>query len=141
MDPVALAPLPDPGEPLADQIRQRLERLLGRSLADARLHDHTQAERLTRRLGAAAFTLGRHIYVRPGLARAAEHDPAALALLAHEAPPVTQQTPPPLGVPGLPAPPTARPTRPLAPARPPGPVIQRAMDGSTDAEQQALANE
>src|SRR5690348_10234703 len=128
MDPVALAPLPDPGEPLADQIRQRLERLLGRSLADARLHDHTQAERLTRRLGAAAFTLGRHIYVRPGLARAAEHDPAALALLAHEATHVAQQAPPILdhARPGEhhPPPATSHP-RPLAAARPPGTVIQR----------------
>ena len=56
----------DAGEPLDVPIRRRLERLLGRSLADMRVHDDAQAEQVVSQLGAEAFTLGRHVYTRRG---------------------------------------------------------------------------
>src|SRR5690348_7655074 len=59
-----------------------VERLLGRSLSDVRVHDSSQAGDLARRLGARAFTVGRHVYARPELLRAPA--PQAAALLAHE---------------------------------------------------------
>lgn len=99
MDPVELAPSDERGEPLGAAIRRRLERLLGRSLADVRVHDDPQAERLTRQAGAQAFAVGRHVYLRPGgrAARTAQER----GLLAHEVAHTTQQTPaPPDGMPG-----------------------------------------
>jgi hypothetical protein len=97
-EPVELAPSADAGEPLAEHIRRRLERLLGRPLDDVRVHDHAQAERLTRQLGAEAFTLGRHIYVGRGVAAASTRQ--ALGLLAHESTHAVQQTNPTSAAPG-----------------------------------------
>ncbi len=59
-----------------------LARIRRRSLGDVRIHDSAQAGDLARRLGARAFTVGRHIYVRPDLASPAT--PEGDALLAHE---------------------------------------------------------
>jgi hypothetical protein len=125
MDPVELAPTADPGEPLADHIRRRLERLLGRSLDDVRVHDHEQAERLTRQLGAEAFTVGRHVYVRRG--GGIGHTSRNLGLLAHEATHVAQQT-------GA-AETAVSAARPLAAL----PVVQRTSGATAEgAEQEAL---
>lgn len=64
------------------EVKQWLQRAAGRSLGDVRVHDSTQAGELARRLGARAFTAGRHVYVRPELVRPFTRRGAAL--LAHE---------------------------------------------------------
>jgi hypothetical protein len=124
MDPVELAPSDDVGESLGAQVRRRLERLLGRSLAHLRVHQDPAAERLTRRLGAEAFAVGRHVYVRP-----AGRTARGGGLLAHEATHVAQQTAGPAG-----DPPGA-----LRSATP-RPVVQRAVSDDA-AEQEATAIE
>jgi hypothetical protein len=98
-----------------------LERLLGRSLADVRVHDSSQAGALAGRLGARAFAAGRHIYVRPDLLRPLT--PQGVALLAHELTHAVEQS----GAPAL-----AAPAMPLlmaggpGPAAPAPPAVQRA---------------
>src|SRR5437588_11448681 len=66
------------------------DRLRSRSLGDIRIHDSEQAGELVRRLGARAFTIGRHVFVRPELAKPGT--PKGEALLAHEAYHVAEQT-------------------------------------------------
>ena len=114
-----------PGEPLDAQVRRRLERLLGRSLADMRVHDDAQAEQLVGQLGAEAFTLGRHVYVRRGGRR--PQGATALGLLAHESTHVTQQTGPPAPAPGSSA----------TDGSGPPVVVQRAVGAAGPAHEQA----
>jgi uncharacterized protein YoaH (UPF0181 family) len=59
-----------------------VSRLIGRSLSDVRVHDTGQAGDLAGRLGARAFTAGRHVYVQPALVHPLT--PQGVALLAHE---------------------------------------------------------
>ena len=125
LDPQSLAPSADAGAPLADAIRQRLERLLGRPLGDVRVHDHAQAERLTRQVGAAAFTLGRHIYVGRGIGAARTRQ--ALGLLAHETTHAVQQSGP-AAVPSTPSAPPAMPLVQRAHTVAAGPGEQEATD-------------
>src|SRR3954453_13506692 len=81
-----------------------VERLLGRSLGDVRVHDSSQAGELAQRLGARAFTAGRHVYVRPELLRPPARSGAAL--LAHELTHAVEQAgaPPAAPAPLVPAP-------------------------------------
>jgi hypothetical protein len=67
-----------------------LGRLTKRLPGDIRIHDDTQAGELARRLGARAFTVGRHIYVRPDLVK--PMTPEGAALLAHEMSHATEQS-------------------------------------------------
>ena len=76
---------PGLGETLLPGIRARLERGLGVDLAALRIHTGERAHAAARRLGARAFTVGRHVYLGE---RATVHDDA---LLAHEAAHAIQQ--------------------------------------------------
>ena len=67
-----------------------VSRLIGRSLSDVRVHDTSQAGDLAARLGARAFTAGRHVYVQP--ARVHPLTPEGVALLAHEMTHAVEQT-------------------------------------------------
>jgi hypothetical protein len=112
-----------------------LERLLGRSLADVRVHDSGQAGALAARLGARAFAAGRHIYVRPDLLRPLT--PQGVALLAHELTHAVEQSDAPaIAAPAMPLL-TAPPAGPAAPAPP---AVQRALP-SGGGEQSAVAAE
>src|SRR5581483_10830666 len=88
------------GRPLPEPARGRLEARIGRSLADARVHDSDVGAALARRHGADAITVGRHII--GGRERLDAAHPAGFALLAHEATHVVQHLAPPpaLGVRG-----------------------------------------
>jgi hypothetical protein len=76
----ALASLPalGPGEPLPLSIRQPMETIFGRGLADVRLHTSPVAEML----GAEAFTTGENIVFAPG--RLDVRSPRGLGLMGHE---------------------------------------------------------
>ncbi len=80
----------DAESPRLQDIISWLERVTRRSLGDVRIHDSEQAGQLARRLGARAFTAGRHVYVRPELLRPLTHESAAL--LAHELYHVAEQS-------------------------------------------------
>src|SRR5689334_15318589 len=79
-----------------------VERLLGRSLGDVRVHDSAQAGELAGRLGARAFTAGRHVYLPADLLHAPT--PPRAALLAHELSHAVEQA----GAPPALPPPSAR---------------------------------
>lgn len=63
-------------------VKRWLERVTRRSMGDVRVHDSSHAGELARRLGARAFTAGRHVYVRPDLVKPSRQE--GMALLAHE---------------------------------------------------------
>jgi len=94
-----------------------VSRLIGRSLSDVRVHDTGQAGDLAGRLGARAFTAGRHVYVQPALVHPLT--PQGVALLAHEMTHAVEQT-------------AAAPVAPLPLSAPAGrpPTVQR-VPGST----------
>jgi flagellar motor protein MotB len=78
-----------PGRPLDRQLRARAERTFGADLGAVRVHADGLAGRLSRALGAQAFTTGQHIFFAPG-----EYRPASAGgrrLLAHELTHVVQQ--------------------------------------------------
>jgi len=93
------------GEPLRPSLRHRLEPQVGADLSTVRVHTGPSARSASRALQARAFTVGRDIWLGKG------ESPEDLALMAHEATHVVQQT-----------------------ARPPGhlaePTIQRAATPS-----------
>ncbi len=98
------------GMPDESNLTPWLERLIGRSLGDVRIHDSSQAGSLAGRLGARAFAMGRDVYVRPDLLRPLT--PRSVALMAHEvthavehggAAPVTAPSMAGLGMPHAPA--------------------------------------
>ncbi len=77
------------GQPLPDNLRQRMQPLLGVDLSGVRVHTDTQAHRLSQSLQALAFTTGRDIFFRQG-----EFNPnnqVGQELLAHELTHVVQQ--------------------------------------------------
>ena len=78
------------GSPLPDRVRETMERSFGADLGGVRVHTDGDAGRLSRELGADAFTHGRHIAFAPG-----KYDPDSRAgqwLLAHELTHTIQQT-------------------------------------------------
>src|SRR5215207_7920698 len=77
------------GQPLARGIGRRLERGLGHSFAEVRVHDDAAADAAARELGARAVTVGDDIFFRAGSYDPAT--PAGLHLLAHEAAHTVQQ--------------------------------------------------
>jgi len=78
------------GMPDESNLTPWIERLIGRSLGDVRIHDSTQAGALAGRLGARAFAVGRDVYVRPELLRPLT--PRSVSLLAHELTHAAEQT-------------------------------------------------
>ena len=71
-----------PGRPISSVDRVFLERAFGTDFRDVRLHTGPEADELCRRLGAAACTEGRDIFVRAGHYRPGTRE--GRLLLAHE---------------------------------------------------------
>jgi len=83
-------PLAEPGQPLADEVREPMEQGFGHDFKAVRIHANTAATRAARAVNALAFTVGRHIvfqrpYYKPQSA-------TGRRLLAHELTHVVQQT-------------------------------------------------
>jgi hypothetical protein len=89
-DPAAVRARLGPGGALDAGARTRLERGFGTSFAGVRVHTDTRAARLSRELGARAFTVGRDVAFGAG-----EYRPGTLAgdlLIAHELAHTVQQS-------------------------------------------------
>ena len=77
------------GRPLDTSLAQQFGSVLGRSVADVRVHtDHTAAS-LTRAVSARAFATGRDIFFAPGEYQ--PHSPMGRELIAHEVAHADQQ--------------------------------------------------
>lgn len=77
------------GQALDGEIAQRAGNTMGRDLSDVTVHTDSQADQLSRQLGAKAFTTGNDIYFRDGA-----YDPGSSDgqhLIAHELTHVVQQ--------------------------------------------------
>ncbi len=74
------------GSPLPADLRGFMEPRFGTDFSDVRIHVGPEDRRAARRIGARAFTLGRHIWFGEG------ETPANRKLLAHELTHVVQQT-------------------------------------------------
>jgi hypothetical protein len=77
------------GRPLDGRVRGPMEAAFGADLSSVRVHDDSDASRLSRGLAARAFTVGNHVAFGMG-----EYDPDSIvgqALLAHELAHVVQQ--------------------------------------------------
>lgn len=79
------------GKPLDDDLRGSMEQAFGRDLSAVRVHTGGDADRLSRSLGAEAFTTGADIYFRAGEYR--PETESGKELLAHELTHVAQQGP------------------------------------------------
>jgi Domain of unknown function (DUF4157) len=80
--PEVLVLEPSVGDPLAPSLRQAMQTHLGFDPGAARIHTGVAADRAARTLGAAAFTVGSHVFFAHG--RFAPQTPAGRALLTHE---------------------------------------------------------
>jgi hypothetical protein len=87
--PAAAPPALGAGEPLAGAQRRRLESAFADSFPEVRLHHGSEAARLSRALGARAFTYGSDVVF--GAHQYAPGTPSGDALLAHELAHVLQQ--------------------------------------------------
>ncbi|MEE8470674.1 MAG: DUF4157 domain-containing protein, partial [Dehalococcoidia bacterium] len=77
------------GQNLPDQMLSSFGRHLGRDFSDVRIHADSEADALSRQLGAKAFTTGQDIFFR-----ASDYDPQSaegMKLLSHEMTHVAQQ--------------------------------------------------
>jgi hypothetical protein len=77
------------GEALPDSVRASFEPHFGRDLSEVRVHSDSEADDLSRSLGAKAFTTGKDIFFRSG-----DYEPASdngRRLLGHEMTHVVQQ--------------------------------------------------
>ena len=77
------------GAAIPEAVRAPVERALGADLGDVRVHTDRSADRLSRGLGALAFTTGRDVFFRSGLYRPETAD--GRRVLAHELTHVVQQ--------------------------------------------------
>jgi len=77
------------GQPLADNIRQRMERAFNADFSDVQVHTDAEADELSRELGAQAFTIGKDIFLRADTFQPESQSGARL--LAHELTHVVQQ--------------------------------------------------
>jgi hypothetical protein len=77
---------PGNGRPLPAPVRAFMEPRFGKNFSDVRLHDGPEDRRVTRRIGARAFTHRRHIWLGPG------ETSQDRRLIAHELAHVVQQT-------------------------------------------------
>lgn len=94
-EPITSNSLPSGGEPIPEDLRPKMEAVIGGDFTAVRLHHNTQAATVTERLGAKAFTHKTDIYFNQG-----QYQPETKAgeqLLAHELTHVKQQ----MTVPGL----------------------------------------
>jgi len=82
-------PAPADGRPLPGSVRSYLEPRLRHDFSRVRIHDDERGARLSRALGAAAFTFGDDVYFARG--RFSPGDRAGIRLLAHELAHVAQQ--------------------------------------------------
>jgi len=78
----------NPGRPLPDGLRRRLESRFGRDLSDIRIHDGPDAAAAAEALGARAATLGEHVIFSEGTF--SPGTPAGDELIAHEVTHVVQ---------------------------------------------------
>ncbi|MGI5154097.1 eCIS core domain-containing protein [Microbispora sp. CA-102843] len=77
------------GQSLPEHVRVPMEQALGVDFTDVRLHTDSEADHLSRSLGARAFTSGRDIFLRRGQTDLT--GPAGRELIAHELTHVVQQ--------------------------------------------------
>jgi Domain of unknown function (DUF4157) len=77
------------GEPLAPSVRREMESALRADFGAVRVHADGQADRLNRKVDAAAFTVGHDVFFRAGTY--APESSAGRQLLAHELTHVVQQ--------------------------------------------------
>ena len=94
-EPITSNSLPSGGEPIPEDLRPKMEAVIGGDFTAVRLHHDTQAATVAERLGAKAFTHKTDIYFNQG-----QYQPETKAgeqLLAHELTHVKQQ----MTVPGL----------------------------------------
>ncbi len=78
------------GQPLDPAVQVQMSRSIGHDFSNVRVHASTEADDLSKRLGAIAFTNGHDIFFRAG-----KYDPASSSgqeLLAHELTHVVQQS-------------------------------------------------
>jgi len=78
------------GQPLADTIREPMERAMGSDFSDVRVHTNSEANELNQQLSARAFTTGKDVFFGKG-----EYSPGSSSgrkLIAHELAHVVQQT-------------------------------------------------
>ena len=64
--PIVERGLQKPGRPLDRELREYFEPRFGHSFAEVRVHDDREAAAGNRALGAAAYTVGRHIAFAQG---------------------------------------------------------------------------
>jgi hypothetical protein len=79
---------PGGGRPLLEPIRAFMEPRFDRDFSSVRIHDRPEDRRAAQRIGARAFTHGRHVWIGPG------ESAGDRKLLAHELTHVDQQTSP-----------------------------------------------
>ena len=79
------------GQPLPTSVRESLEPYFRHDFSDVRIHNDAQSDRLSRQLGAEAFTTGKDIFFREGTYQ--PDSERGKGLIAHELTHVVQQTP------------------------------------------------
>lgn len=79
----------DGGRPLIDPLQERLGAALGYHLGELRIHNDSEADQLSRALGADAFTIGTHVFFRRDTCD--PHTREGRELIAHEVVHVLQQ--------------------------------------------------
>jgi hypothetical protein len=72
------------GSPLPGGVRARMEAAFGSSLGHVRVHEGAEAARLNAAVSAQAFTVGRDVFLGPGVLGPGTADPAGEQVLAHE---------------------------------------------------------
>lgn len=75
------------GNPLPMDVKSHLQAQVGYDLSAVRVHTGPNAQELTRKVGAQAFTVGNRVVLSPDVART----PEGKRLLAHELTHVVQQ--------------------------------------------------
>ncbi|MDQ1446256.1 MAG: hypothetical protein QOI20_2720, partial [Acidimicrobiaceae bacterium] len=80
--PVVHRVLAEPGHPLPEAVAQKMGERLHADFSDVRVHTNGQAALSAQAVGAAAYTVGRHIAFAPG--HYAPDGPAGQRLLGHE---------------------------------------------------------
>ncbi len=78
------------GQPLEEGVQTSVEQALGVDLGAVRIHTSSEADALSRQIGAQAFTTGRDIFFRQGAY--APHTVQGRELIAHELTHVLQQS-------------------------------------------------
>jgi hypothetical protein len=77
------------GRPLEPEVRSEMEGAFGQDFSDVHIHTNTEANRLSKELGAKAFTTGKDVFFREGAYQPGSE--AGKNLLGHEPTHVVQQ--------------------------------------------------